>query len=60
MELEINMENSIKHGTLIPEIDTDTAQVVSLIGRRERNEDRYQVFNPACYIYHSHQSITVY
>lgn len=43
MDLDISMEQSIKQGTLIPEITTDKVAVVSLVGRRDKNEDRYMV-----------------
>ncbi len=45
MTLDIDMEHSLERGTLIPEVDIDKIAVVSLMGRREKNEDRYKVRN---------------
>lgn len=41
MELDVDLEQSIKAGTIIPELRLDKIGVASLLGRRKDNEDRY-------------------
>lgn len=43
LDLQVNIEESIKTGTLIPEIAIDKVAVSSLIGRRKENEDRFRI-----------------
>ena len=43
MDLELNLEQSIKGGTLVPEVRLDKVGVATLLGRRKLNEDRYYV-----------------
>ncbi len=45
LNLKVNVEQSIKHGRLVPEIKVDSIGQVSLLGRREVNEDRWLACN---------------
>ncbi len=43
VDLPVNIETSIKYGKLIPDILVENVGVVSLLGRRKVNEDRYKI-----------------
>ena len=43
LDLPLNLEYSIKSGTVIPENSLDNVGSASLLGRRKENEDRYHL-----------------
>lgn len=43
LDLSVNVEQSIKHGKLIPELPIESVGAASLLGRRKVNEDRWLV-----------------
>ena len=49
LDLEVDVEQSIKSGRLVPHIDTEDIGTYTVLGRRKENEDRAKVANKYMY-----------